>query len=111
MANTQMDYLYRDGDNYKKGNSVILPGEITEEQRDAIMATPNEGQWFIPAAVGLPEKRFGDWTEVDHPYFELDESDFELTDLPPTVTVSIPALVKAFQSMAGEWEAYGVANY
>ena len=57
----------------------------------------DEGEYFIPHLVGLPEKRFDTFDpQVDHPYFELSEDSFEETMEPATVEVKADELVSAF---------------
>lgn len=112
--NTKMYYLYRDASNYKKSNEVVLEGEFTEEDVDRIMATLQDGMYFIPENVGLDCERFVDWTEDDHPYCELYRDDFELTDEKPTEILdgtqwrhlTVPELAIRFEAAADEgWTA------
>ena len=74
---TCIGYLYRDGSNYKVPNKVIVPGRYTDEQIKTIINCLDDGMYFIPDKVGFPEKKFDTETEDDHPWFELDELDFE----------------------------------
>ncbi|MBP3585213.1 MAG: hypothetical protein J6J59_05960 [Peptococcaceae bacterium] len=71
QLNTKIEYLYRDASNYKIYNECVVKGILTAEQREEIVDCLSEGEYFIPSQVGLPEKRFDDWTEDDHPWFEL----------------------------------------
>lgn len=98
-VNTKIDYLYRDADNYKVWNQCIIEGTLSEEQKQKILDSLFEGEWFIPHMVGLPEKQFEQWDEQsDHPFFELNEYSFEETALSPTVSVKAAELVAAFES-------------
>lgn len=102
--NTTMNYLYRDASNYKVWNTVVLSGQITEEQKKQIFDCLAEGDNFIPSQVGLPEKRFETINEDDGPYFELDTSyAFEETEDEPTVDMSVDELVDAFRQCKGKW--------
>ena len=110
MKNTRIEYLYRDASNWKQGNECIIQGTIDEAGINAIMASLNEGKYFIPRAVGLPETRFGTWNEDDHSYFELDKTGFSLTNEEPTVDVDAETLVARFKAAAGHWQDFESDN-
>lgn len=103
--NTKLSYLYRDADNYKVWNECVLEGTLTQEQKQKILDSRFDGEWFIPHLVGLPEKQFDEWDEQsDHPYFELDENSFEEVALAPTVKMKAVDLVSAFERCSQtEW--------
>lgn len=104
MMNTKISYLYRDADNYKVHNYAIISGPITEAQIETIISCLDELEYFIPHLVGLPEKRFDTYDiTVDHPFFELDESRFEKTDLEPTVDINTEQLVQNFINNKDNW--------
>lgn len=96
--NTQIDYLYRDASNYKQHNSCIIAGEISDSQIETIMECLSEGEYFIPEQVGLPAKRFGELSEDDHCWMELDEYSFEHTKKKPTAKMNVNQLVENFQN-------------
>lgn len=102
--NTRINYLYRDALNYKKHNEVIIPGTFTEEQIHTIIDCLQGGEYFIPSEVNLPEIRFEDRTEADHPWFELDEDGFEETEAKVTCHISPEDLVKLFLERKKEWQ-------
>ena len=103
--NTKINYLYRDADNYKVHNECVVPGTISAEQIAVIMECLDEGEYFVPHLVGLPEKRFDNFDpQVDHPYFELSKDSFEETMESETVEVPVAELVSAFLSCKGKWE-------
>ena len=69
--NTKIYYLYRDASNYKVLNHCVVKGLLTEEQKDIILSSLYEEEYFIPHKVGMPEKRFDKWDdELDHIWFE-----------------------------------------
>ena len=72
MGNTKVEYMYRDGSNYKIRQSVVLRGTLTKKEIDQIFSKL-DGIWFIPRQVGLPEERFEESNEDDHCYFEMQE--------------------------------------
>lgn len=103
MCNTEIYYLYRDASNYKKGNTVIVSGTFSEEQIDTIIECLDEGEYFIPKQVGLPEERFGKWTKDDHCWFELNRDGFRKTEAMATVAITAEALVSNFIKAKGAW--------
>ena len=100
FENTRINYLYRDASNYRVSNSCIVRGHMTEEQRRTILSAMDEEMYFIPSAVGMPEKKFETETEDDHPFFELTCEDFEGTDEPPTLDISCEELAERFAAAA-----------
>lgn len=100
MKNTKIGYLYRDADNYKMHNEVIVKGQFTPEMQDTIKNALECGEYFIPSQVGLPEKKFEEVTESDHCYFELDVyNDFVETDEEATVEITASELTIAFANV------------
>lgn len=102
-VNTKIQYLYRDAANYKVTNTVIIPGRMTEEQIKRILATLDEGEYFQPHKVGLPEKRFDkEDPELDHPWFELTKEDFSETTEAATLQITPRELVRRFEENSKE---------
>lgn len=99
--NTRIDYLYRDSENYKVYNSVIVPGTFTDAQKKAIVDSL-DGDLFVPNAVGFPEKRFDYWDdESDSGCFEF--CLFEETLDTRTIDLLPEEIVTAFQRNKGKW--------
>lgn len=106
--NTRIEYLYRDGSNYKVHNECVIEGELTEPQQDIILACRDDDIYFIPSDVGLPEVRFDSWDEqYDHDWFELYDYAFSSTDANPDVHITAAELVEAFLAHKEEWENRG----
>lgn len=101
--NTKIHYLYRDASNYKKPNSIVVPGRYTEEQIQTIISCLNEGQWFVPHKVGFPEEKFEDETEADHPWFELYACDFDETSESPQLEKNPDEIVQLFLQAKDNW--------
>lgn len=99
--NTEFNYLYRDASNYKKYNSFVLEGIMSKKDYEKIRQCLQDGIWFIPRRVGLPEDRFFPLTEEDHEYFEF--VSLELTDKPAGY-MSVEELVHNFQDVYGKLE-------
>ena len=86
-------------------NECVVQGTISAEQIAVILECLDEGEYFIPHLVGLPEKRFDTFDpQVDHPYFELSEDSFAETMESETVEVQVDELVSAFLCCKGKWE-------
>lgn len=104
LSNTKILYLYRDADNYKMMNECVIEGVLSKEQLQVILDCLQDGEFFIPSQVGLPEKRFGEITESDHCWFELNAYSFLATPDAPTVDLSAEALVQAFCDRKNRWD-------
>lgn len=112
--NTRIEYLYRDADNYKVGNEVVIEGTLTEAEIEEIIGICDDGGqgtfYFIPRQVGLPEKRFDKIDpDSDHCWFELwkDEwkSSFSETEDAPTEPITAKELLEAFRKVgADSWD-------
>lgn len=100
--NTKISYLYRDADNFKKYNKVVLPGTFTDKQIRAIIGCLSDGEYFIPSEVGLPEDKY-EGTDADHPWFELHEDDFSKTDDDVTLNIKPEELVEKFLQRYLAW--------
>ena len=102
--NTKINYLYRDGSNYKVHNEAVVEGILSKEQIGEIIACLDEGEYFIPSKVGLPERKFDEEdSEDDHPWFELNEDDFEVTEEVPTVSTTARELHRTFCARKNKW--------
>lgn len=109
--NTRINYLYRDADNYKEQNSVIVPGRFTEAQKHAIIESLDQGDYFVPSAVGFEEVRFDTFGDADHAFFELNIYGFEETDEEPTVEMTPDEVVAAFETCADKWDELASKRY
>lgn len=105
MENTRITYLYRDASNYKQYNGAVVAGTFTEQQIETIMTCLDGGEYFIPKQVGLPEKRFGEITEDDHCWFELNGDSFEITTADVDVDITASEIVKRFLEAKDNWDA------
>lgn len=107
--NTKISFTYRDAANYKIQNSCVLAGEINSNMIAMILDACEDGERFIPEAVGLPHATFEDigysyHDDLDHPWFELGKYNFELTFDPPSVDLTLPRLVANFVVHKNHWE-------
>lgn len=100
--NTKINYQYWDGANYKVSNVCIIRGEMTEEQKERIVACLEEEEYFIPSLVGMPERKFDTETEDDHPWFEW--CGIEQTDTKPTLDITAEELAARFEEAVYGWQ-------
>lgn len=108
LQNTLITYLYRDACNYKVHNTAILKGLMTPEQEQRIWNSLQDGEYFIPHLVGLPEERFAHETEDDYPYFEFQSTTH--TNVPVSCDMSIEEMVKSFELHAKDWNSSEVLS-
>lgn len=82
MPNIQLNYLYRDGANYKQCGLVIFKNssQISLEEATAkIYPKLISNEFFVPQDWGLPSLHFHPYDpEIDHEWHEFES--FELTD-------------------------------
>lgn len=103
--NTKINYLYRDADNYKVHNVCVVEGTLTKQQIKGIIDCCNDGEYFIPRQIGLPEKRFDSYDPaVDHCWFEIDESCFEQTASPSNIAMTAQQLMEQFAVCKNNWD-------
>lgn len=101
--NTHISYMYRDASNYKQYNEAIVEGELSLEDQNTILGCLDEGEYFIPGQVGLPEKRFEKITEDDHCWFEMGSVFASPCSLEPTVNLTSTQLVANFVAAKDSW--------
>lgn len=103
--NTKINYLYRDAYNCKMYNECVINGNLSLKQQKIIFGCLDNGKYFIPSKVGLPEKCFEGWIDdADHIWFELSVDSFEDTDAPANVSITSDELVSAFCQCKDKWE-------
>jgi hypothetical protein len=92
--------MYRDGENYKQYNEVVIGGEFTLDQ---LRPHLYEGESFMPSEVGLEDLQEYPYRNCDHIWHQLVSA--EPTKDAPTVEMGAEALVVCFRK-AGEvnWE-------
>lgn len=80
QPNTRIEYMNRDGGNYKTWCEAVVPGRLTAaEVSEIVGACLIDGEYFVPALVGLEDGGIGggEW-------FELGLNSFKPTSTPPT---------------------------
>lgn len=106
--NTQLNYFYRDGCNYKVYNTCVIEGEMTDALFERIRASLYEGEYFAPDIVGLPGQTMVDLgyafdPEIDNNLFEFCGEAFVLTDEDADVFCTAEALAEKFEHCKEKW--------
>lgn len=76
-ANTKLEYMYRDGFNYKTSGEAVFAGRIAAQQVRDIAKALDDRAYFIPGQVGLQDLQdsfinASEWNpEADHPWHEV----------------------------------------
>lgn len=110
--NTLINYVYTDECNYKVYNEAVIKGEISLGEVSEIMDCLDSGEFFIPSQVGLPEEKFPEVTDADHPWFTLQS--FELTEKPYDDGLDVKDvkdLVERFKKARGNWDEFSWLRY
>lgn len=113
MLNTRIAYMYRDGSNYKTNAEAIFEGEITAEEKKALLKNLDDTLYFIPSDVGLRDLQ-ADFNaklyDDDHPWHELEDGGIILCTTKPTEEIDIHAFVKKFVHTKWNPEEAGLRN-
>jgi hypothetical protein len=99
--NTIINYMYRDGSNYKQFASFVVEGKL---DIDVLFDCCDDGEYFIPYQVGLPElqeQAIGFPNEDDHVWHTLEEIEF--TNDQTTLAITAEQLQKNFEEAKGKW--------
>lgn len=107
--NTKFSYIYRDAENYKASNTIVLEGELTEAQINEMLALLDCNGCFVPSDVGLPHlhEELQRWDtqdyDIDHPFHELHRDYICSTKEEPNVPMSARKLYEKFKEVDGHW--------
>lgn len=106
MLNTEFNYQYRDGGNYKVYASPVFKGLLTDKQKEDIVGKLGDGEYFIPEQVGLESQqyqlteKYGVDPDLDHNFHEVvDISDITDVDKEPTVKMTAEELYQKFMAV------------
>ena len=104
VEGVKIEYLYRDGSNYKEYDTLLLAGEWKPEHTARIEATYHEGEWFLPEQVGLNclVAAIPGSYEDDHPWHEFWGLDDVRYASVPASTRTIEDFVAAMERAAAE---------
>lgn len=105
--NTRIEYSYRDGANYKQFGHIVITGQASQQQVEALRGAcmQEDGYaYFVPESVGMARLSPGAWDdEIDHPFHIL--GDVTLDSIEATDDRSIYDLIADFKSKNWEEEA------
>jgi hypothetical protein len=100
MSNTKIEYMYRDGANYKVYRSLVVEGSVSDVQLRECM----DDESFIPSQVGLVDLQpelVAYPSDEDHVWHELVE--VEPTDDPVNFHLTASELLNNFRNRKGNW--------
>ena len=95
--NTEFTYVHRDSNNNKHWYSVILKGEMTEEQKTQIFDCLWSESFFMPGLLGLPDNETIP-CDIDTEYelFVTGPSMIVPTEKEPTINMTVGELTNRF---------------
>lgn len=102
--NTKIEYQYRDAENYKKRDTVIIQGHISSEEFTPLLY---DNEYFIPSEVGLKDLQELPFQHYDHIWHEI--LDISPTDDQPTCNIDANHLLQAFHKASdNDWNVVEV---
>ncbi len=93
--NTKITYQYRDSENYKVWNAIIVRGAMSSE---AITEFLFEKQFFVPSQVGFEDLQRLPFQEQDHVWHEILE--ISSTSEEATHNMDTDFLLRLFRQMS-----------
>lgn len=69
--NSELQYIYRDGSNYKNQGSVVFEGKVTPQLRRRLITALHEEEYFIAGQIRVPEVFFSGVDEDSHCFHEF----------------------------------------
>jgi len=97
--NTRVEYLYRDGSNYKRWGAVVFRGESDGSLARRLFAALDRGGFFISDQVRLPELFFN-----DRPLYADDHCWHEMGEVTTTSAAADDLLGRTFEEFVEEME-------
>ena len=101
MPNIKFNYLYRDGGNYKKFNSIIFENEESsslEELELLIKSKLIDGEWFYADQWKIPEIFLSTFDfKIDPTWHEFES--VEYTDEPSNSTFSLADFIETLKGL------------
>lgn len=101
-GNTEVQYLNRDCSNCEKWSRHVLPGTLTDAEKEEIRGCLMCGKLFFPGQVGLPDDNRFSGTEDDEDWFEF--VSLADTDRAPDRTLTAQELLENFREAKWNWE-------
>ncbi|MGE0200473.1 MAG: hypothetical protein AB7P76_05855 [Candidatus Melainabacteria bacterium] len=99
IMNSEFSYQYRDASNYKNNHSIIVEGEISEQELEPFL---HESEFFIPSSVGLEDLQSLPLTIEDHVWHTIES--IERTEKSATINFNVSELKMKFELASNnEW--------
>jgi hypothetical protein len=98
--NTRVEYLYRDGSNYKQWGAVVFRGECDATLLRRLSAALDREEFFIAAQVRLAELFFD-----DHPLYADDHCWHELAEVTTTSAAAHDPFDRTIEEFVTEMES------
>lgn len=93
--NTRLEYMYRDGENYKQHGEAVVAGMICLAH---LQPYYYEGEFFVPSEVGLADLQEAPYLACDHVWHTMCAA--EPTEAEPTAEVTASELLARFRAAA-----------
>src|SRR4051812_31499004 len=97
--NTRVEYLYRDGSNYKQWRAVVFRGACDESSARRLFAALDREEFFIAHQVRLPELFF-----ADRPLYADDHCWHEMAEVTVTSVAPDDLLDRTIEEFVTEME-------
>jgi hypothetical protein len=112
--NTKIEYMYRDGSNYKTYREEVLQGELTSLQIAEIKSNLQDGEYFIPSQVGLDDLQ-AELQKYDSRDYDDDLSlheflEVELVSDTPTIEMTAEEFYNKFVNIRS-WNSIGEVGH
>lgn len=97
--NTRVEYLYRDGSNYKQWGVVVFRGECDASLAGRLFAALDRGEFFIAHQLRLPELFF-----ADRPLYADDHCWHEMGEVTPASAAADDLHARTIEEFVAEVE-------
>ena len=97
--NTRVEYLYRDGSNFKRWGAVVFRGTCAATLVGRLFAALDHGEFFIAHQVRVPELFF-----ADRPLYADDHCWHELAEVTTTSEIPEDSLDRTIEEFVKEVE-------
>jgi len=102
--NTEFTYVHRDDNNSKHWYTVVLKGEMTEEQKTQIYDCLWSEYFFMPGLLGLPDNEtIQNGINTEYELFETGPSMIVPTNKKPTIDLTVGELTNRFVDTMECW--------
>jgi hypothetical protein len=104
--NTRVEYLYRDGSNYKQWGAVVFRGDCDESLVRSLLAALDREEFFIAHQVRLPELFF-----ADRPLYADDHCWHDMGEVTRTSAAADDLMGRTIEEFVAEVEQAAVKGW